>query len=156
MELREFESEKETWNLNTIAEKMEYALKYKDKGNVLFKQGKYSRASKRYTKAAGYIEYDHDYSDEEKASAKQLKLSCHLNNAMCKLKLESFKEALDASEKALSIDPNALKGLYRSICYKNKLRAASTRSVLELNVSFYCCSCCCLNVLNTTGGRLHT
>ena len=117
---------------------MEYALKYKNKGNDLFKQGKYNRASKRYTKAAGYIEHDHEFSDEEKASAKKLKLSCHLNNAMCKLKQESFKEALDASEKALSIDPNALKGLYRSFqqtCENNddnsNLKLAFTHSVLK-------------------------
>lgn len=41
--------EKESWDLNT-QEKVEAAGKKKEEGNVLFKAGKYARASKRYEK----------------------------------------------------------------------------------------------------------
>lgn len=41
--------EKESWDINT-QEKIEAAGKKKEEGNVLFKAGKYVRASKRYEK----------------------------------------------------------------------------------------------------------
>jgi len=39
--------EKESWDMNT-QERIEAAGKKKEEGNVLFKAGKYARASKRY------------------------------------------------------------------------------------------------------------
>lgn len=41
--------EKESWDMST-QEKIEAAGKKKEEGNVLFKAGKYVRASKRYEK----------------------------------------------------------------------------------------------------------
>lgn len=41
--------EKESWDLDN-AEKPVYATKKKEEGNVLFKSGKYWRASKKYEK----------------------------------------------------------------------------------------------------------
>lgn len=43
--------EKESWDMNT-QEKIEAASKKKEEGNVLFKAGKYLRASKRYEKVS--------------------------------------------------------------------------------------------------------
>lgn len=43
--------------------------------------------------AAKYIEYDTDFSEEEKKQRKTLKISCNLNNAACKLKLKDYKQA---------------------------------------------------------------
>lgn len=40
--------------------------------------------------AAKYIEYDTDFSEEEKKQRKTLKISCNLNNAACKLKLKDY------------------------------------------------------------------
>lgn len=42
--------EKESWDLNNNAEKIEAAGKKKEEGNALFKVCKYARASKRYEK----------------------------------------------------------------------------------------------------------
>ena len=42
--------EKESWDLNKAEEKIEAAGKKKEEGNVLFKAGKYERASRRYEK----------------------------------------------------------------------------------------------------------
>ncbi|KAM0935825.1 putative peptidylprolyl isomerase [Dioscorea sansibarensis] len=112
VELVSFEKEKESWDLNT-AEKIEAAGRKKDEGNALFKVGKYARASKRYEKAAKFIEYDSSFGDEEKKQAKALKVTCNLNNAACKLKLKDYKQAEKLCTKVLEIDSCNVKALYR-------------------------------------------
>lgn len=51
VDLVSFEKEKESWDMST-QEKIEAAGKKKEEGNVLFKAGKYARASKRYEKVS--------------------------------------------------------------------------------------------------------
>lgn len=46
-----FHQEKESWDM-VAEEKVEAAGKKKEEGNVLFKAGKYLRASKRYEKVS--------------------------------------------------------------------------------------------------------
>ncbi|KAH7432454.1 hypothetical protein KP509_07G023400 [Ceratopteris richardii] len=58
------------------AEKIEAAGKKKEDGNVLFKAGKYARASKKYGKAANFIAYDSSFPEDQKKQAKTLKVSC--------------------------------------------------------------------------------
>ncbi|KAK9055628.1 hypothetical protein SSX86_026713 [Deinandra increscens subsp. villosa] len=112
IELVSFVKEKESWDMNT-QEKIEAAGKKKEEGNSLFKAGKYFKASKRYEKAAKYIEYDSSFGDEEKKQAKALKVSCNLNNAACKLKLKDYKQAEKLCTKVLEIESKNVKALYR-------------------------------------------
>ncbi|KAH9621805.1 hypothetical protein KSS87_008365 [Heliosperma pusillum] len=112
IELVSLEKEKESWDMST-PEKIEAAGKKKEEGNVLFKAGKYVRASKRYEKAVKYIEYDTSFSDEEKKQCKTLKVSCNLNNAACKLKLKDYKAAEKLCTKVLELDSVNVKALYR-------------------------------------------
>lgn len=42
---------------------------------------------------AKYIEFDHSFTDDEKYQAQTLWLSCQLNNAACKLKMDEFLQA---------------------------------------------------------------
>lgn len=112
IELLSFVKEKESWDMNT-QEKIEAAGKKKEEGNVLFKAGKYERASKRYEKAVRFIEYDSSFSDEEKQQAKVLKSACNLNNAACKLKLKDYKQAEKLCTKVLELDSKNVKALYR-------------------------------------------
>ncbi|KAJ9697418.1 hypothetical protein PVL29_009300 [Vitis rotundifolia] len=112
VELESFVKDKESWDMNT-EEKIEAAGKKKEEGNVLFKAGKYARASKRYEKAAKYIEYDSSFGEEEKKQAKTLKVTCNLNNAACKLKLKDYKEAEKLCTKVLDIESRNVKALYR-------------------------------------------
>ncbi|XP_059660064.1 peptidyl-prolyl cis-trans isomerase FKBP62 [Cornus florida] len=112
VELVSFEKEKESWDMNT-PEKIEAAGKRKEEGNALFKAGKYARASKRYEKAAKYIDYDTSFGEEEKKQAKALKVTCNLNNAACKLKLKEFKEAEKLCTKVLELESRNVKALYR-------------------------------------------
>lgn len=112
VEMVSFTKEKESWDMNT-PEKIEAAAKKKEEGNALFKARKYERASKRYEKAAKFIEYDSTFSEEEKKQAQTLKITCNLNNAACKLKLEDYKQAEKLCTKVLELDSNNVKALYR-------------------------------------------
>lgn len=126
VELVSFVKEKESWDMNT-EEKIEAAGRKKEDGNIYFKAGKYLKASKRYEKAAKYIEYDTNFGDEEKKQAKALKLSCNLNNAACKLKLKDYKQAEKLCTKVLEIDSNNVKALYR--------RAQAYMNVADLDLA---------------------
>ncbi|KAA8550570.1 hypothetical protein F0562_002254 [Nyssa sinensis] len=112
VELDSFTKEKESWDMNT-QEKIEAAGRKKEEGNALFKAGKYVRASKRYEKAAKYIEYDTSFGEEEKTQAKALKVTCNLNDAACKLKLKDYKQAEKLCTKVLDIESRNVKALYR-------------------------------------------
>ncbi|KAI4356333.1 hypothetical protein L6164_000363 [Bauhinia variegata] len=112
VELVSLEKEKESWDMNT-EEKIEAAGKKKEEGNVLFKAGKYARASKRYEKAVKFIEYDSAFSEEQKKQAKALKVACNLNNAACQLKLKDFKQAEKLCTKVLDLESRNVKALYR-------------------------------------------
>ncbi|KAJ8560734.1 hypothetical protein K7X08_022594 [Anisodus acutangulus] len=124
VELVSFVKEKESWDMNT-QEKIEAAGKRKE--NALFKAGKYARASKRYEKAAKYIEYDTNFSEEEKKQSKALKISCNLNNAACNLKLKDYKQAEKLCTKVLEIESANVKALYR--------RAQAYMNVADLDLA---------------------
>lgn len=113
VELVSFEKEKESWDLKTNIEKIEAAAKKKDEGNVWFKMGKYAKASKRYEKAAKYIEYDSSFNEDEKKQSKALKVSSKLNNAACKLKMKEYREAEKLCTKVLELESTNVKALYR-------------------------------------------
>ncbi|EXC30695.1 Peptidyl-prolyl cis-trans isomerase FKBP65 [Morus notabilis] len=66
-----------------------------------------------FTKGAKYIEFDHSFTDDEKYQAQTLWLSCQLNNAACKLKMDEFLQASKLCTKVLEVDPFNIKALYR-------------------------------------------
>ncbi|KAG9149352.1 hypothetical protein Leryth_003322 [Lithospermum erythrorhizon] len=112
VELVSFDKERESWDMNT-QEKIEAAAAKKESGNALFKAGKYTRASKRYEKAAKFIEYDTSFSEDEKKQSKALKITCNLNDAACKLKLKDYKQAEKLCTKVLELESTNVKALYR-------------------------------------------
>lgn len=112
VELVSFVKDKESWDMNT-EEKIEAAGKKKEEGNVIFRAGKYAKASKRYEKAVKYIEYDTSFSEDEKKQAKALKVACNLNDAACKLKLKDYNQAEKLCTKVLELDSRNVKALYR-------------------------------------------
>ncbi|KAJ6408419.1 hypothetical protein OIU84_011684 [Salix udensis] len=71
VELLDFIKEKPFWRMDT-REKFEASERKKLDGNVLFKAGKFWRASKKYDKATKYIEFDHSFTDDEMCLAKKL------------------------------------------------------------------------------------
>jgi len=94
-------------------EKIEAAEKYKESGNDAYKNGKYSRATKKYTAAIKFIEFDSSFTDEEKQVAKKLKISLNLNSAAVAIKTKSWDTARKSSEKVLDLERSNEKALYR-------------------------------------------
>jgi heat shock protein 4 len=95
----------------------------------LLKDGQIPSAAERYIKSLTHIQKMFDLNPEQtkvlpasscfvfvnavfKAS-KELALSCHLNLAMCFIKLEAWTKVIDNCEKALLIDLSNSKALYR-------------------------------------------
>ncbi|XP_044505306.1 70 kDa peptidyl-prolyl isomerase-like [Mangifera indica] len=110
--LIDFTKEKPFWKMES-KEKIEACERKKHDGNLLFRAGKFWRASKKYEKAAKIVEFDHSFTDDEKHTANDLRLSCYLNNAACKLKLEEYSEASRLCTKVIELDPSNVKALFR-------------------------------------------
>ncbi|KAL4419972.1 hypothetical protein ABPG75_007070 [Micractinium tetrahymenae] len=110
--LKSFVKAKDSWEMDT-AEKLAAATTQKDKGNTAFKAGQYARAVQRYDKAMQAIEYDDQFSADEKKAARDIKKSCNLNLAAAHLKLGNAAEARKAADKVLEHDGGNLKALYR-------------------------------------------
>ncbi|XP_018591505.1 peptidyl-prolyl cis-trans isomerase D [Scleropages formosus] len=91
----------------------------KNIGNNFFKSQNWLAANKKYSKALRYLEVCGDVvddDDEENASQKKLEpvaLSCILNIAACKLKLQLWQDAIDSCTQALDLNPSNTKALYR-------------------------------------------
>ncbi|KAL2895805.1 Peptidyl-prolyl cis-trans isomerase FKBP65 [Bienertia sinuspersici] len=112
VELLDFTKEKPFWKMET-REKIEACEKKKQEGKALFQAGKFWLASNKYEKAAKCIEFNHSFSEEEKRLGKALLVSCNLNNAACKLKLEDYVGAAELCTKVLEFDPDNIKALFR-------------------------------------------
>ncbi|XP_057427339.1 70 kDa peptidyl-prolyl isomerase-like isoform X2 [Lotus japonicus] len=105
IEMMDFIKEKAPWELSS-KEKIAVAGRKKDEGNLLFKDGKYQRAGKKYEKAADFVSEDGSFGDDEQNLAKALRVSCWLNGAACSLKLNDFPEAIKLCSQRLLKDEN--------------------------------------------------
>uniref|UniRef100_G3TU08 peptidylprolyl isomerase n=1 Tax=Loxodonta africana TaxID=9785 RepID=G3TU08_LOXAF len=110
--LKSFEKAKESWEMN-LEEKLEQSTIVKERGTVYFKGGKYKQAVLQYKKIVSWLEYESSLSSEEAQKALPLRLASHLNLAMCHLKLQAFSAAIESCNKALALDSNNEKGLFR-------------------------------------------
>ncbi|XP_039555614.1 peptidyl-prolyl cis-trans isomerase FKBP4 isoform X2 [Passer montanus] len=88
-------------------------LQYEVKLKSFEKEGKYKRAALQYKKIVSWLEHESGLSEEEESKAKSLRLAAHLNLAMCHLKLKEYSQALENCNKALELDSNNEKGLFR-------------------------------------------
>lgn len=86
-------------------------------GNSLFKEKLFDKARKKYSKALRYIEHYKEESelesDEEKEMDKTNTLSLYLNLAACKLQLKHYEDCVEDCDKALEIDEQNCKALFR-------------------------------------------
>ena len=71
------------------------------------------RAIRRYISAIDYISFDYDFSSTDARRAKERRLPCHTNLAMCYIKQEKYYDAKRECDKALEIDPKSVKALFR-------------------------------------------
>ncbi|OXB71096.1 UNVERIFIED_CONTAM: hypothetical protein H355_016981 [Colinus virginianus] len=109
--LKSFEKAKESWEMDT-KEKLEQAAIVKEKGTMYFKK-------------------------ESKASDSFL-LAAFLNLAMCYLKLREYTKAVECCDKALGLDQDNEKGLYRRgearlLMNEFELAKCDFQRVLEVN-----------------------
>jgi len=113
-----FENEKQSWDMDT-KEKIASMIKKKDKGNKFFAMRKYAKACDFYSKSHGVFS-DHDMDskekkieEEEKKEIKATQVSCHSNTALCKLKLKEFGDCIESCNKALEIEADHVKSIFR-------------------------------------------
>lgn len=72
-----------------------------------------SKALSYYQKAYNTLDAAPGYTDDEQIYKQTLILSLSLNCAQCQLKLENWNKAIDYCEKALNIESQNEKALYR-------------------------------------------
>ncbi|XP_029917656.1 peptidyl-prolyl cis-trans isomerase D [Myripristis murdjan] len=87
----------------------------KNIGNNFFKNQDWQSAVKKYSKAIRYLETSGELLDEEEAQQKlePTALSCILNTAACKLKMQLWQDALDSCNEALELNQANTKALFR-------------------------------------------
>lgn len=105
------------YDYSSIQEKIRAGQREKEKGNRLFKQGRYEEAWKQYDRS-----FVHIYTSKEEWAAigeggrqavNEFKLPCHLNRGLCRLRKDDVTNALWDFNEALRIAPDNPKALYR-------------------------------------------
>nr|XP_033774342.1 peptidyl-prolyl cis-trans isomerase FKBP5 [Geotrypetes seraphini]XP_033774343.1 peptidyl-prolyl cis-trans isomerase FKBP5 [Geotrypetes seraphini] len=110
--LKNYEKAKESWEMNT-KEKLQQAAVVKEKGTAYFKAGKYMQAVIQYSKIVSWLDMEYGLSETEAKPSKCFLLAAFLNLAMCNIKQREYIKAVEWCEKALGLDQNNEKGLYR-------------------------------------------
>ena len=81
---------------------------------ITFQAGKYTLALKQYRKVVDYLETSvKDMTNIEKDKGIALLVAAYLNMAMCYLKQNQYHETATQCDKALELDENNMKGLFR-------------------------------------------
>lgn len=125
------------WRQLPFDEKLKVSEGLKEEGNKLYANGSWSDAVDKYEEAASLFHYcystdpgwrknnrgidddvivlvdDTGSTEEEARQQRKLRLTCCLNLAACKQKLEKYEEAIAACNTALELDPDSVKALYR-------------------------------------------
>ncbi|KAK2986155.1 hypothetical protein RJ640_019561, partial [Escallonia rubra] len=112
VEILDFIKEKAPWEMTTD-ERIAAAGVKKEEGNMLFNNGKYQRAGKKYDKAGDYVGEDAPFRDDDQKLVKSLRVACWLNGAACSLKLNDFQGAIKLCSKVLDVEFYNVKALYR-------------------------------------------
>ena len=79
----------------------------------ILQEGQYNIAIKKYKKVVDYLEFETNLKDAEKLERDTLVLAAYLNMAMCELKQGENTEAIHNCDKALEIDKDNEKALFR-------------------------------------------
>lgn len=116
MTLTKFEKAKDVWSMS-FEEKVEEMKVRKQRGNELFKDGRYETAKKSYDRAVNFFDSPtSELKPDIKTQVNELLVQCHLNLAMCLDRMGDTPKVLTHCKKALEIQPSNVKALYRQGC----------------------------------------
>lgn len=88
-------------------------IRFKNIGNMLYREGQYMRAREQYQRALVYYEYAFPEQEAVQGQLDTIRYLCCLNMAACQLKLKQHREALSSLYQALQHKPDSVKALYR-------------------------------------------
>lgn len=113
VELVDFINPRERWDM-LADEKIAYAENKRLEGNEFFKANRLNMAKKRYDVAIDYINSDYDFTKaEDKEQVKKIKAACYTNLAQVLSKEEKWKQVIEKATKALELEHNNIKALFR-------------------------------------------
>ncbi|XP_011692859.1 PREDICTED: FK506-binding protein 59 isoform X1 [Wasmannia auropunctata] len=112
VELQNFEKETSVWSMKPL-EKLEQAKMQKEKGTKYLTSDKINLAIKVYQKVFKYLNDESGFEDDLKKEKDSLLVAAHLNLALCYLKTNENLLARDECAKALELDPQNEKALFR-------------------------------------------
>lgn len=96
-------------------------------GNDLFKNNQFKKAIEQYDKAIRPLNMIRANAADQ-VQVNQAKISCFLNIAACHMKLSEYRETIRFCSKALEIDANTVKALFRrsqAYCYVKEFKEAN-------------------------------
>jgi len=129
MELVDFEQGKSIYKMD-LFERAAFQVRKKEQGNSLFRKGKYEEAIRKYEAGNSAVPNAEDLKESTlpeaekegaKAEARKTQVACLVNVAACKLKLDDFKGAIQASDTALEVDKDNFKAFFRRAQARLKL-----------------------------------
>lgn len=131
VELLDFhDKQKEIWEMNE-EERIEGCEKSKNTAKELFQNGSYSEAFNIYNEALRYVETNH--SGEVNEIFYKLRLSVLLNLSVTASKLCDWVQSKNYSKKAIEMEPQCIKALYRMAFAESELwNIESSNNYLEL------------------------
>lgn len=95
------------------SEKLQQAKIRKEKGTNYFTSDKFNLAIKIYQNVFKYIDVEADFTGDLKKEKDNIALTTHLNLALCYLKTDQSFQAKEECTKALELDPQNEKALFR-------------------------------------------
>jgi tetratricopeptide (TPR) repeat protein len=125
---------------------LKLAGKNKEEGNELFKHGTVTDAMNRYMRAINLLAKANrsSFSNEERAQAESISLSCNLNMAQCVVRLTTssslsqderdglLKRGIACADAALAVDPTNAKAKYRkAVCLDRLKETEQAKRVID-------------------------
>ncbi|GIY14827.1 peptidyl-prolyl cis-trans isomerase FKBP4 [Caerostris extrusa] len=110
--LLSFEKAKEVWEMNSD-DKLEKSKISKEKGVAFVKNGNHKAALRQFRWILACLEKEPGVDPETQKDRKELLLSAFLNVSLCLIKMENYVDAIKFCDKALEIEPENEKALYR-------------------------------------------